>query len=153
MSSVQYWLMKSEPDVFSLEHLRKLKRAPWDGVRNFQARNYMKEMSVGDIVLFYHSSTEPPGVAGLAKVTKKAFPDHTSWDPKSDYYDPRSSKEKPLWFMVEVEYAETFKNFVTLDQMRSQPQLEGMKVLQKGTRLSVTPVSKEHFELVKKLGQ
>ncbi len=148
-----YWLMKTEPDVFSIETLQKKNKAPWDGVRNYQARNFMKnDMKVGDLVLFYHSSCEPPGVAGVAKVAREAYPDHTSWDTKSEYYDPRSSKEKPLWFMVDVEFVESFPRFVALEELREHPQLEKMVVLRKGMRLSIQPVTKEEFEFVRKLG-
>src|SRR4051812_21534110 len=103
-SDRNYWLMKSEPDVFSIDLLRKMKRAPWDGVRNFQARNFIRDgMKRGDLVLFYHSSTEPPGIAGVAKVVKEAYPDPSAFDPKSEYYDPKSKRDNPMWMMVDVE--------------------------------------------------
>lgn len=145
--------MKTEPDVFSIDTLKKKKRAPWDGVRNFQARNFMKEMKVGDEILFYHSSTEPPGVAGLAKVCREAYPDHTSWDPKSDYFDPRSTPTTPLWMMVDVEFVAKFDALISLDQLRQTPELEQMRVLQRGSRLSVQPVLKSEFEVVLKLAR
>jgi predicted RNA-binding protein with PUA-like domain len=141
--------MKTEPDVFSIDTLQKMKRAPWDGVRNFQARNFMKtDMKVGDQILFYHSSTTPPGVAGLARVSKEAFPDHTSWEKKSPYYDPRSTPDKPLWFMVEVEFVEKFPHYVTLDEIRGNPRLQKMLVLRRGMRLSIQPVGKEEFGVI-----
>jgi predicted RNA-binding protein with PUA-like domain len=146
--------MKTEPDVFSIDRLKQMKRAPWDGVRNFQARNFMKnDMKVGDLILFYHSSTEPPGVAGLARVAKEAFPDYTSWDKKSSYYDPRSSKEKPLWFMVEVEFVEKFPHYVTLDEIRGNPRLQKMMVIRRGMRLSIQPVSEADFNMIAKAGR
>lgn len=145
--------MKSEPDVFSIDHLKKKGRAPWDGVRNFQARNYMREMKKGDLILFYHSSTEPPGVAGIARVAKEAYPDFTSWDKKSDYYDPRSTPEKPLWMMVDVEFVEKFPRLIPLDTLHSTPALQDMLVLRKGSRLSVQPVNEKHFQLVQRMGK
>ncbi len=147
------WLMKSEPDVFSIETLKKKGHAPWDGVRNYQARNFMKDMKAGDVVLFYHSSCQPPGVAGLARVKKESHPDPTAWDKKSDYFDPRSTPEKPLWFMVEVAYLETFPHFVSLEELKADGFLAGMRVTQKGSRLSVQPVEKKHFDRVVALGR
>ena len=145
---MNHWLMKSEPDAFSIDDLAKKKRAPWDGVRNFQARNNMRAMAVGDLVLFYHSSVVPPGAAGIARVCRAAYPDPTSWDRKSDYYDPRSTPEKPLWMMVDVEFVEKFPRLVTLDEMKADPRLAGMLVTRRGSRLSVQPVSAVHFARV-----
>lgn len=142
--------MKSEPDVFSIDHLKKKGRAPWDGVRNFQARNFMREMKVGDPVLFYHSSCEPLGVAGLARVAREAYPDFTAWDKKSPYHDPRSTPEKPLWTMVDVEFVEKFPRFVPLDALRSNPALQNMVVLKRG-RLSVQPVEEADFQRVREM--
>lgn len=145
--------MKSEPDVFSIYDLERDRCGHWDGVRNYQARNNMKAMKRGDLILFYHSSVEPPGVAGLARVCKEAYPDHTSWNPKSDYYDPRSKKDKPLWFMVDVEFVEVFPRFVSLDELKANPALEGMMVIRRGMRLSVQPVEKKHFETILKMAK
>ena len=150
---MNHWLMKTEPDVFSIDDLARRKTAPWDGVRNYQARNHMKSMAVGDLILFYHSSTEPPGVAGVARVAKTAYPDNTAWDKKSEYYDPRSTPEKPVWFMVDVAFVEKFSRFVELDELRKDPSLEGLLVIRKGMRLSVQPVSAAHFDIIRKLGQ
>ncbi len=144
--------MKSEPDVFSIDHLKKMGKAPWDGVRNFQARNHMREMQRGDIVLFYHSSCAPPGVVGLARVVKEAYPDATSWDKKSEYYDPRSTREKPLWSMVDVEFVEKFPRLVSLDEIRANPALQNMVVLKRG-RLSVQPVDETDFKTVEKIAR
>lgn len=142
------WLMKSEPETFGIKHLEAKRREHWDGVRNYQARNNMMAMKAGDRVLFYHSVTEPIGVAGLARVAREAYPDHTALDPSSKYFDPKASAEKPIWFMVDVEHVETFPRIVPLAQMRATPGLESMAILQKGSRLSVTPVRDEEFAIV-----
>lgn len=150
---MKYWLMKSEPDVYSIDQLKKDSTTPWEGVRNYQARNFMmKDMQVGDLVLFYHSNAEPSGVAGIAKVSKAAFPDKTQFDKKSEYHDAKATKEKPIWFCVEVEYVEKFRNFISLAELRENDKLADMVVLQKGSRLSVQPVDKKHFDIVKKMG-
>lgn len=150
---MKYWLMKSEPDVFSLDQLKKDKTTWWTGVRNYQARNFMmKDMQVGDTVLFYHSNATPPGVAGLAKISHAAEPDKEQFDKKSEYFDPKATKEKPIWFCVQVEYVAHFKNFVSLQDLRDSDKLSEMLVLQKGSRLSIQPVDKKHFDIVKKMG-
>lgn len=148
---MQHWLMKTEPDVFGIDTLKEKKVAPWDGVRNFQARNHMRAMQVGDRVLFYHSSADPSGVAGLAEVARTAYPDHTSWDPESDYFDPRSTPQKPLWDMVDVRYVKTLKRFLPLGELREVPELADMILFQR-SRLSVQPVEKRHYDLIVKLG-
>jgi predicted RNA-binding protein with PUA-like domain len=151
---MNHWLMKSEPDAFSIDDLARLRRAPWDGVRNFKARNFMRDtMRVGDLVLFYHSSVKPPGVAGIARVASPAYPDHTAWDPAGKYFDPRSSAEKPIWQMVDVEFVEKFPRFVDREAMKVEPALEGMMVLRRGMRLSIQPVSAEHFEVIRRMGR
>ncbi|MFY7993248.1 MAG: EVE domain-containing protein [Bacteriovoracaceae bacterium] len=152
---MKYWIMKSEPDVFSFSDLKKRPKQTehWDGVRNYQARNYMRdEMKTGDLVLFYHSNAEVIGAAGVAQVTKEAYPDHTQFDPKSDYYDPKSTKENPRWFMVNVTFNKDFKRVVSLDEMKTHKELKEMRLLQKGNRLSVMPVTREEFEFIVKLG-
>ena len=152
-STPQYWLMKSEPEVYSFENLLKDKTTWWTGVRNYLARNYMmKEMKVGDFVLFYHSNAEPPGVAGLAKVTHSAEPDQLQFDKKSEYFDPKATKENPRWYCVQVGFEKTFKNYVSLQNLRENHKLQSMLVLQKGSRLSVQPVSPEHFKIVCQMG-
>lgn len=146
--------MKTEPEAFSIEDLKRLGRSPWDGVRSYQARNLMRdEMSVGDRVLFYHSSARPPGVAGLAEVVGAARPDHTSWDPASRYFDPRSTPEEPRWFMVEVGYVAHLDRFVPLDELRRHADgaLAGMPLLNR-SRLSVQPVTPEQYEFIVALG-
>jgi predicted RNA-binding protein with PUA-like domain len=145
--------MKSEPDVFSIDQLKKDGTTPWEGVRNYQARNFMqKDMQVGDLVLFYHSNATPPGVAGLAKVSKLATPDKLQFDKKSEYFDPKATKEKPIWYCVDVEFVEKFKDLVSLQDLRDNEKLSDMLVLAKGSRLSIQPVDKKHFDLVKKMG-
>ncbi len=150
---MKYWLMKSEPDVFSIDQLKKDKTTSWTGVRNYQARNFMmKDMAVGDLVLFYHSNATPPGVAGLGKIVKAAEPDKEQFDKKSEYFDPKATKEKPIWFCVEVGYDSHFKNFVSLQELRDNAKLTDMLVLQKGSRLSIQPVEEKHFKEVVKMG-
>jgi predicted RNA-binding protein with PUA-like domain len=145
------WLMKSEPDAFSIDDLKKQKKAPWDGVRNYQARNNMRQMKLGDLVLFYHSNAKPPGVVGIARVCTEAYPDHTAWDPKSNYHDPKSTPDAPRWDMVDVEYVETLPRMVSLEQLRDDAALEGLVVTQR-SRLSVTPVEPAHFRHIVRLG-
>ena len=145
--------MKSEPDVFSIDDLKKKKTELWDGVRNYQARNFMmKDMKVGDQVLFYHSNAKPPGVAGIATVSAEAKPDPTQFDAKSEYHDPKASKEKPRWFCVEVKYKSHLTHYLSLDEIRQEDQLSEMALLQKGQRLSIQPVDKKHFDHICKLG-
>ncbi len=142
---VRYWLMKSEPDAFSIADLKKKKRAHWDGVRSFQARTQLQAMREGDLALFYHSSTEPPGAVGLCRVVREAYPDHTQFDRKSEYYDARAKKDAPRWFMVDVEFVERFPVMVTLADMKSDPELATMLVIRRGQRLSVQPVEETHM--------
>ena len=149
--SKQYWLMKSEPDTFSFQDLKDCpsQREPWDGVRNYQARNFMRDaMSVGDGVLFYHSNTKPPGIVGLAEVASQAYPDPTAFDKQSKYYDEKSDPNNPKWFLVDVVYKKDFKHQVSLEAMKAMPELAEMKVLQKGNRLSITPVSEQEFKAI-----
>ena len=151
---MNYWLMKSEPDVFSIDDLKKKKKSGWDGVRNYQARNYMRDdMKLGDLVLFYHSSCEIPGVAGLAKVSKTSHPDPSQFDSKSEYYDPKATKEAPRWFMVEVEFVEKFSHVVTLSTLKDTKGLDKMPLVQKGSRLSINPVSASEFKIIQGLVQ
>lgn len=144
--------MKTEPDVFSIDDLKEKKTTLWDGVRNYQARNFMmKDMQVGDTVLFYHSNAAPPGLAGYARVNKKAVPDPAQFDKKSEYYDSSSTKENPRWFCVEVAYVKKFKNLISLDQIRQTPGLEKMLLLRKGQRLSIQPVTAQEYDLIDQL--
>lgn len=152
---MNYWLMKSEPDAFSFEDLkaRPKQTEPWDGVRNYQARNFMRDaMKVGDQVLFYHSNTNPPGVVGIAQVASEPYPDPTAFDKKSKYHDPKSDPKKPRWILVDVAFKADLKRLVSLDEMKTMPELSEMRVLQRGNRLSITPVTKEEFQAIKKAG-
>lgn len=150
----QYWLMKSEPDVFSLQDLKKVKAEPWNGVRNYQARNYMRDnMKMGDRVLFYHSNCQVPGVAGIAEIARESYPDNTCWESESEYYDPKSSRAKPRWFMVDLSFIEEFSEIVSLSFLKQQKDLQQMRLLQKGSRLSVMPVQKKEFERILALGR
>lgn len=145
------WLMKSEPDVYSIEDLQRDGSESWEGVRNYQARNFMREMAKGDLAIFYHSNAKPPGAAGVCRICREAYPDPTQFDKKSKYYDAKSKKEDPRWSMVDVEFVEEFDEVVSLQSMKDDLALEGMRVTQKGSRLSVQPVDKKHFERVLKL--
>ena len=149
------WLFKSEPDVFSFADLkaRPGKREPWTGVRNYQARNYMRDsMEPGDLGLFYHSSCPEPGIAGVLKIAGQPYPDPTQFDPHSEYHDPKATAEHPRWIMVDVAWVEDFPKFVTIDMPRQHPGLAEMKTLQRGNRLSITPVSPQEFKIIRKLG-
>ena len=152
---MNYWLMKSEPDTFGIDHLAKKPKqtAGWDGVRNFQARNYMREMQVGDLVFFYHSSTEIPGVVGIAKVVREAYPDSTAFDKKNDHYDADSDPEKPRWYQVDVQLVRKFDRVISLDELRSHAssKLKDMVVLKRGNRLSITPVTKSEWTFIESL--
>lgn len=146
---MKYWLMKSEPDVFSIDHLKTKKKSGWDGVRNYQARNYMRDdMSLGDMVLFYHSSCEVPGVAGLARVSRVSHPDPSQFDAKSEYYDSKATKETPRWFMVEVEFVEKFDRVITLAEIKDKKELANMPLVQKGSRLSINPVTEKEYKTI-----
>ncbi len=152
---MKYWLMKSEPDVFSFADLKKRpkKTEPWNGVRNYQARNFMRdEMSPGDLILFYHSSCPIPGVAGIAKVASQAYPDSTQFDPESEYFDPKATLENPRWYLVDVAFEQDLDSHVALEEIRQHKKLEEMRLLKPGNRLSILPVTREEFEYIKKLG-
>ena len=147
-----YWLMKSEPDEFSIDDLVKApkKTTAWFGVRNYQARNYMRDhMRIGDGVLFYHSSCEVPGIAGIAKVSSKPYPDASQFDRKSEYYDPKSKPEEPRWMLVDVKL-EKKTRVMPLDEMRTYPELAEMVVLKRGNRLSITPVTEREWKFILK---
>ncbi len=147
---MKYWLMKSEPESYSIDRLAKEGKTFWEGVRNYQARNFMmNEMKKGDKVLFYHSNTAEPAVVGLAEVCAgESVPDFTAWDKSSRYYDPKSPQEKPRWFMTEVRFIKKLGKPVTLKDIKMMPGLEGMKLVQKGMRLSVQPVSAEEYAII-----
>lgn len=148
---MKYWLMKSEPDEVSIDDAIGNGAAPWFGVRNYQARNFMRDqMSIGDGVLFYHSSCAEPGIAGLAEVASTPYPDETQFDEKSKYFDPKATRENPRWILVDVKGVRKTK-LLSLTEMRALPQLASMVVLQKGSRLSITPVTAEEWKAVLKL--
>jgi predicted RNA-binding protein with PUA-like domain len=147
---MRYWLIKSEPDTYSIEALRTDKKTAWEGVRNYQARNHMQAMKKGDLVLFYHSSTKPMGVAGLAQVVSEAHPDESQFT-QGDYFEPKATRQKPLWYCVDVAFKEKFGRLVTLDEIKQDPALEGMPLRAQGSRLSVQPVSDAHFARVRSL--
>ena len=149
-----YWLFKTEPSTYSIDDLKEAKQGKdiWDGVRNFQARNFLRDdVKKGDLVFIYHSSCKTPGIAGLAKVIREKCPDPTSWDKLSSYYDPKSTKENPRWFMVEIAFVEKFKSFISLELLKSIKELNDFQLLKKGNRLSIMPVSKEHSDVIKSL--
>ncbi|WP_316358505.1 EVE domain-containing protein [Candidatus Neptunichlamydia sp. REUL1] len=150
---MRYWLIKSEPTTYSIDDLKRLKQDHWEGVRNYQARNFMRdEMRVGDLALFYHSNATPPGVVGVARVCREAHPDFFAWDPESKYFDPKSSPDNPRWMMVDVEFVEKFSRLIPLEELRGYPELEEMVLLQKGSRLSVQRATKAEFTFIRKLG-
>jgi predicted RNA-binding protein with PUA-like domain len=147
----RHWLFKTEPNAYSFDQLRKDGTTPWTGVRNFQARNNMMEMRLGDLGFFYHSSIAEPAAVGICKVVKEAYPDFTQFDRESDYFDGRAKKEKPIWFMVDVAYVEPLAHPVTIAQMRAEPRLVGMALLRRGQRLSVQPVMPHEWKIVLEL--
>lgn len=147
----KFWLFKSEPSAYSIDDLKKDGATCWDGIRNYQARNLIRdEIRKGDRVLLYHSSASPPGVAGLARVVREAYPDDTALDPKHPRFDPKSKRDEPTWFMVDIEWEETFPQVVSLSEIRAKPQLKDM-VLVNNSRLSVQPVRKKEFERILKM--
>jgi predicted RNA-binding protein with PUA-like domain len=146
---MHYWLMKSEPDAFSIDDLARVKTEPWTGVRNYQARNFMRDgMSVGDGVLFYHSSCPEPGIVGTAEVASAAYPDPTQFQCKSPYFDATSSPEEPRWMLVDVTFRRKFARTVTLEEMKIQPRLEEFVLLKRGNRLSILPVTKSQWDFI-----
>lgn len=148
---MKYWLFKSEPNAYSIDDLARDKKTHWDGTRNYQVRIYMRQqMEVGDKILFYHSNAEPPAIVGLAEVASKAYPDHTAFDPNDHHYDPKSDPENPTWFMVDVAFVAKFDKPLTLLEIKADPELSQMMVAQKGSRLSIQPVEKEHYDLIVK---
>lgn len=149
----RYWLLKSEPGTYSIDDLQRDGTTYWDGVRNYQARNFMRDdMRPGDGVLFYHSNAKPPGVVGIAEVVRAGYPDHTARDPSSPYFDPRATEDDPRWYMVDIRFVEKFPDLVPLDRLRVTPGLEEMLVTTK-SRLSVQPVTAEEFEIVRRLAR
>jgi predicted RNA-binding protein with PUA-like domain len=148
---MSYWLVKSEPQTFSIVDLKKLGKTNWDGVRNYQARNNLRAMKKGEQVLFYHSVTDPIGIVGVAKVLKEAFPDPLQFEENSDYYDPASKLEDPRWSCVELGFGQQFKEVISLAELKTHKLLANMPLLQKGSRLSVQPVTEKEFQYIIKL--
>ncbi len=149
----RYWLFKSEPTTYSFDDLVAEGVDYWDGVRNFQVRNWLKnDIKVGDKLLFWHSSTKPIGVVGTAAVVKGGYPDHTAWDPDSHHPDPKSTPQKPIWYMVDIQAELRFGEMVTADQMRTVPELANMMVLKRGNRFSISPVTAEEYATVVRMG-
>ena len=152
---MNHWLIKSEPDVFSIRDLARAKRQTthWEGVRNYQARNFLRAMQVGDLALYYHSNATPSAVAGVVEIVRSAYPDPTACDPKSDYHDPKASPENPIWSMVDVKLVEIFLREIPLDELRTVKALAGMELLRRGSRLSVQPVTAAQFRTIEKLSK
>ena len=148
MSGMKHWLVKTEPDVYSIDDLKHDKRTEWTGVRNYQARNYLQDMQVGDMVLVYHSNAEPSGVVGIGKVVRLAEPDPTQFDKKSEYYEPKATMENPRWFCPQISFIKKLPAMVSLGDLRENRALDGLLLLQRGSRLSVIPVTERHFKAV-----
>ena len=146
---MNYWLMKSEPDAFSIDDLKEVKVEPWDGIRNYQARNFMRDqMRVGDKAFFYHSSCDVPGIVGIMKINSKPYPDHTAFDTQNKYYDAKSDPENPRWMMVDVKFVKKLKQPVTLQALKACRELDGMQLLKRGNRLSIMPVEEDHWNFI-----
>ena len=148
---MRYWLMKSEPSCFSLDDLKNSPNQTyyWDGVRNYQARNFIRDdMQIGDKLFFYHSNCTPPGIVGIAEIVSEAYPDFTAFDPTSQHPDPKSTPDNPRWFMVDVQFLEKFKNIISLNQLKQYAELANMPLLRKGNRLSITPLSPSEWEFI-----
>ncbi len=151
----KYWLFKSEPKVFSIVDLKNSqdKTTFWDGVRNYQARNFLRdEIKKGDLVIFYHSNSEPPAAVGICEVVKEGYPDHTAFDTDDKHYDLKSDPQNPIWFMVDIKFVKEFSKQVSLDGIKSNKKLKNMKLIQRGNRLSVMPITKEEFDEIVKMG-
>lgn len=147
--SPRHWLFKSEPDVYSIDDLERDGTTYWEGVRNYQARNFMRDdCKVGDLILYYHSNAKPPGIAGIARISGEAYPDPHQFEEDSKYYDPKASEENPRWVVVDVEFVSKFDQIVSLEQLKAEEALDGMLVIRKGQRLSIQPVEPRHFEHV-----
>lgn len=149
---MHYWLMKSEPEAYSIDDLKRDKIEPWDGIRNYQARNFMRDnMQKGDLAFFYHSNCNPPGIVGVMEIAKTAYPDPTAFDPDSKYFDPKSDPDNPRWKLVDVKFKQKFKQIISLKSLRTYPPLENMLILRKGSRLSITPVTQTEWDFINKL--
>jgi predicted RNA-binding protein with PUA-like domain len=149
---MHHWLMKSEPDEFSFQELERKGKEPWTGVRNYQARNFLRSAKVGDLVLFYHSNCAAPGIVGVARISREAFDDPTQFDPRSDYHDAKSTRESPRWSCVEVSFHQGFRRLVSLPDLRECAALKNLLILRPGNRLSVTPVAPAEYRAIVALG-
>lgn len=148
---MNYWLFKSEPDVFGIDHLMAMPEQTehWDGVRNYQARNFMRDdMKVGDLAFFYHSNTKVPGIVGIAEIVREGYPDHTAFDADGKYYDPKSDPDKPRWIMVDLKFVEKFDRVISLAELKACPELADFRLVQKGNRLSILPVEKADWDFI-----
>ncbi len=148
---MHYWLFKSEPETFSIDDLSKRpkKTAHWDGVRNYQARNMLRDqIKVGDLAFFYHSNCTPPGIVGIMEIVKAGYPDFTAFDPESNYYDPRASQDNPRWFMVDVRFVKKFPHMILLDDLKNHSALRNMQVTRKGNRLSISSVTEKEWKTI-----
>jgi predicted RNA-binding protein with PUA-like domain len=148
---VNYWLLKSEPNAFGINDLaqRPLRTEHWDGVRNYQARNLMRDqMQKGDLAFFYHSNCTPPGITGIVEIVRAAYPDHTSWDPASRHFDSKSTPDRPRWFMVDIRHVRTLNRIISLYELKQQPDLTDMILLRPGNRLSVMPVTEHQWQAI-----
>lgn len=147
-----YWLMKSEPNAFSIDDLKAKKTEPWDGVRNYQARNMMRDdMQIADMAFFYHSNCKPPGIVGTMTVVKTGYPDCTAWDKTDEHFDPKSTPEHPRWWRVDVGFKEKFDQMITLDDLKANPALVDLPILKKGNRLSIVPVTTAQWQAILKM--
>ncbi|MDN5882767.1 MAG: EVE domain-containing protein [Nitrosospira sp.] len=149
---MQYWLMKSEPDAYGIDDLKRFKVDHWDGIRNYQARNYMRDgMKQGDQAFFYHSSCDEPGIVGLMEIAREAYPDHTAFDPTDHHFDPKSDPNQPRWLMVDVRFLRRLKRTISLRELKTYKTLANMKLVQKGSRLSIMPLTKREWDFILKL--
>lgn len=152
--TMNYWLMKSEPETFGIEHLQRASNSThcWDGVRNYQARNYMRDsMNIGDQAFFYHSNCKVPGIVGIAEIASESYPDYTAFNPESKYYDPKTNRDNPRWFMRDIKLVKIFKDIISIKELRSNLLLEKMVILKPGNRLSITPVTKQEWQAILKM--
>lgn len=148
-----YWLLKNEEADYSIDDFKKDKKSLWDGVRNYQARNFIREMKSGDSFIYYHSNGNPSGAAGLGKIVSEPYPDPTQFQKKSKYYEPRATKKEPAWTTVDVQFVKKFKNLVPLEDIKKNKKLKGIIVAKKGNRLSVSPINKQYFDEIAKMGK
>ena len=151
---MQYWLIKSEPDAFSIDDMQQANVEPWDGIRNYQARNFMRDqMQIGDQVFFYHSSCAVPGIVGVCEVASEPYPDPTAFDPEEKYYDPKSDPDKPRWILVDMKFVKKLEQPISLQELKTIPELAEMRLLKKGNRLSIMPVEKSEWDFILALSQ